>query len=155
MLIRYNVPQDADYVIKVEPDGRPTEPHEIEVTLDGERVQLFTIRPAREQRDAAYDDGDTDLEVRLQVKAGPREIGVAFIKKTDAEVEALRQPFLRPYRGQVAQPRLDSVTITGPFEASGARPAEETPSRRHILVCSPASPSPEDEASCATESRAR
>ena len=152
VLIRYNFPQDADYVIKVEPNGRPTEPHEIEVTLDGERVQLFTLRPPeREPSDAGYDDGDTDLEVRLPVKAGPREVGVAFIEKTAAEVETLRQPFLRPYRGQTTQPRLDSVTITGPFEASGARPVEETPSRRRIFVCRPASSSPEEAAGCATE----
>jgi hypothetical protein len=141
-LIRYHFPEDAEYLITIEPEGRPTEPHEIEVTVDGERVQLFTVKPrpggmGQAQQDA-YEARDAGLEVRLPVKAGPRKIGVAFIEKTDAEVEALRQPFLRPYGGQVAQPRLDSVTITGPFEASGARPSEETPSRRRIFVCRPA-----------------
>jgi hypothetical protein len=97
----------------------------------------------------AYQAPDAGLEIRLPVKAGPREIGVAFIERTDAEVEALRQPFLRPYGGQVAQPRLESVTITGPFEASGARPIEETPSRRRIFVCRPASAS--QEVACAKQ----
>ena len=150
--ISYNFPEDAEYVIQVEPTGRPKESHEIEVTIDGERVQLFTVEPPSEDQRPGYETETADLEVRLPVRAGPREIGVAFIKKTNAEVETLRQPFLRPYGGQLAQPKLESVTVTGPFEASGSRPVEGTPSRSQIFVCRPAaSASPEDEASCAAE----
>jgi hypothetical protein len=90
---------------------------------------------------------EATLEVRTPVKAGPREIGVAFIQKTEAEPEALRQPFLRPYNGQVVQPQLESVTITGPFVAGDGRPSEDTPSRNRIFVCHPARAA--EEAPCA------
>jgi len=68
----------------------------------------------------------------------------------------LRQPFLRPYTSITGgdtrhQPYVGSVTIAGPFEASGARPVDETPSRRRILVCRPTPGDIEDEARCARQ----
>ena len=36
-------PVDADYVIDVELAGRAREPHQLEITIDGERVELVTI----------------------------------------------------------------------------------------------------------------
>ena len=68
----------------------------------------------------------------------------------------MRQPFLRPYTSITGgdtryQPYVGSVTITGPFEASGARPVDETPSRRRIFVCRPAAGDTEDEARCARQ----
>ncbi|MEE2637003.1 MAG: DUF1592 domain-containing protein, partial [Acidobacteriota bacterium] len=35
------------------------------------------------------------------------------------------------------QPYIERVTIAGPFEASGARPAVDTPSRERVFVCAP------------------
>jgi hypothetical protein len=82
------------------------------------------------------------------VKAGPREITVAFLKKSSAAVETARLPFLRPYAGAGGdtrtQPYLSTVTISGPYDASGPG---DTPSRRRIFVCRPASPP--EEAACA------
>src|SRR5204863_7815163 len=45
-----------------------------------------------------------------------------------------------------AEGALQSVTISGPYDAAGAG---DTPSRRRIFVCRPASQSPNGELSCA------
>ena len=81
---------------------------------------------------------------------------MTFHQKTSAYAETLRQPFLRPYTSITGgdtrdQPYVGSVTIAGPFEASGARPVDETPSRRRILVCRPTAGDTEDEARCARQ----
>jgi mono/diheme cytochrome c family protein len=161
-------PVDADYVIKVrlsrlglsggatEDVPRFAESHDLEVSLDGVRLKVFTLagetlEPGRRQD--AYQQGranlDADWEVRVPVGAGPHEIVVAFLKKSSALNETVRLPFMRPYAGAGGdtryQPYLSSVTISGPF-AKGGR-AEDTPSRRRIFVCRPTSPG--DELSCA------
>ena len=67
------------------------------------------------------------------MKAGPRAIAVTFLKRTSAKGEALIRPRLRG-RGQL--PAIASVTIRGPQKISGAG---DTPSRRRIFICTPAS----------------
>ena len=74
------------------------------------------------------------------VKAGEREITVAFLKKTSAVDETVRLPFLRPYPAgnNVPESRmgaaLRSVEISGPHTPGVAG---DTPSRRRIFVCRP------------------
>ena len=91
------------------------------------------------------------------MQAGPRELQVTFVRRTGAYPETLRQPYRRPYtsitggdtRVQRVQPYLGSVTVTGPFAAAGGPPAHETPSRRRIFACRPASAAPPAPAACA------
>src|SRR5436305_457020 len=52
ILIRHTFPEDGEYIIKLRlardtEDNIPaySEPHDVEVTLDGQRVQLFTLEP--------------------------------------------------------------------------------------------------------------
>ena len=170
----FTFPEDAVYAIRVQlsRDASGTlkpfdTPHRLEVSLDGEPLQTFTVgeppppgaaRSSPEYREylarqRAVDDG---WEVRAPVRAGPRTVQVTFHQKTSAYAETLRQPFLRPYTSITggdtrAQPYVGSVTVAGPFEASGARPAEGTPSRDRIFVCRPASRAEADEAACARE----
>lgn len=153
-LIQHHFPQDAEYVIKaqlrcaVEADlkcdaaGGYTEPHQLEITIDGERVGLFTLE-SRPMHRGYYDAWDDLLKVRVPVKAGPREIGVAFLK-TVPSIEyvrpGLRKRFQKPFRYQadvqrVWAPFVDNVSISGPFDALGAG---DTPSRRRLFVCAPA-----------------
>ena len=158
-LIRHTFPQDGDYVIEVdllcriagECDGSAgfADRHELEVAVDGERVELFTLDP----HDGAGVE-PRDLRVRLAVEAGPHEIGVAFLKlPSTVEVESLRQRFFRPYylngnslqqRWAIYQPFVDRITITGPF--TPGTPGE-TPSRARIFTCRPAAGA--DESLCA------
>ena len=159
MSVEYNFPRDGEYEIELALldlfAGAPIrEPHQLEVSLDGERVRVFRLAPIDPDADqgAAYNTGPEDLRVRVPVAAGPRTVTAAFIKKTDALAESLRQPFDRPHgEGDylLYQPHLGTLTITGPFEAPGVAGAadEDTPSRRRIFVCRPASAA--DEAPCA------
>ena len=153
--LQYNFPLDGEYVIRVQLDRNDNgglanfpDRHDLELSIDGERVTLFTV----DTRDALGlrrgEDADKDWEVRVPVEAGPRDVRVAFIKKTSALQETPRLPFLRPYQGHRLdtryQPHVGEVLIVGPFD--GQRPTN-TPSRQRILVCDPATRA--DEAPCA------
>ncbi len=81
------------------------------------------------------------LEFPLTLKAGPKVIGVAFVQRTEARDEATLRPRMRS-RG--TQPAINSVTISGPYKATGGG---DTPSRRRIFVCKPASAA--EEPACA------
>ena len=158
--IPFNFPLDAEYVIRLRL-GRDTldslaafeVPHELDVSLDGEHLRTFHVgEPPPAGADRTSDeyrawrnrqrDADADWVLRIPVHAGPRTLRAAFRKKTAAYPETLRQPYLRPYTNTTGgdtryQPYLSSVVVTGPYEASGAPPVEETPSRVRIFTCRP------------------
>ena len=154
--VSHNFPRGGAYDIKVrlarnrnENVEGLTEPHEMEITLDGERLQLFTITPNRNRLGSYYADEAVDrgLEVRVPVEAGPHVVGVTFLKKNSALIETTRQPYLAHFnmdRHPRVQPAVHSVAITGPVDPTDAG---ETPSRSRIFVCRPASAA--DEAGCA------
>ncbi len=159
-LIDFNFPEDAEYVISVVPDGPLyIEPHELEVTLDGARVELLTIGRtlAPGERRGEYAAEADARDVRLRVNAGPHQVGVAFLQKTAAEPERTRKLYLRPFTGEGSggdsryQPYVDRITITGPFESSGSRPAVDTPSRARLFICRPRSGDAESASACAAE----
>ena len=170
--IRHYFPVDGEYLIKVRLGtnwqayirgmGRQ---HQLEVRIDGELVKRFTVGGEARGRAAPNtysiaELGDPDweeylhtaddgLEVRLPVTAGPRLIGVYFMRKT-WELEGILQPDMRGevltrdemYQGNA---RVKSVAIEGPFQMSGPG---DTPSRREIFVCHPESGAGEE--ACAT-----
>ena len=151
---RYNFPLDGNYTIRVQLDRSDNgslanfpDRHELELSIDGERVTVFTF-DTRHELTTAMQHVDRDWEVSLPVRAGPRDVRVAFIKKTSALQETSRLPFLRPYQGHRLdtryQPHVGEVLIVGPFD--GQRPIS-TPSRNRILVCEPVARA--DEAPCA------
>ena len=158
MVIDYNFPEDAEYVFEILPDGPlRIEPHDLEVTIDGERIALLTVGKAPDPGDprGLYTPQIETLEVRTPVTAGPHAVGVAFLRKTSAEPEGIRKLYLRPFTGEGSggdsrfQPYVESLTIAGPYESSGARPVEGTPSRDRIFTCRPASGAAAEEAACA------
>ena len=154
MSVSYNFPRDGEYDIKLELldlfAGAPIrEPHQLEVSIDGDRVTVFHLAPrdAANDQGAAYNAGPDELQIRVSLTAGPRVVTAAFIKKTDALAESIRQPFARPHgEGDylLYQPHLGTMTITGPFDSSGS---DDTPSRRRIFSCWPANQA--EEAPCA------
>ena len=149
--IRHTFPVDADYEIRLQLGaGTAPGPRQLELNVDGERVRAFTITPPVRGRgrppsqDPDSEAGDNaSLEVRLPIKAGPREIVATFVRATGSiEIEGSRSIFSRPgpfHEGNqlmpVTEPFLSALTITGPFNVRGAG---DTPSRRRILVCQPA-----------------
>src|SRR3989449_9464648 len=147
-IAHHTFPVDAEYEIRVrlsrdrnENVEGLTEPHQMELTLDGTRLQLFTITPKRTVQQGGYytdDQVDTGLVVGIPVKAGPHAIGAAFIKRTSALIETERQPYQAHFnmdRHPRIQPALYSISVNGPYEAKGPG---DTPSRRRIFVCRPA-----------------
>ena len=152
--IEHLFPQDADYDVRILLSNarRLAETHDLEVTIDGEQVELITVGPPAEgEAENPYAQASS-IDLRLPVAAGPREVGVTFFRKPAALVEQVRDPFPNPrVAGNPgglagAQPFVQSVTITGPYEATGA---SETPSRARIFTCQPAAEA--DEPACARE----
>ena len=165
-LLHYKFPRDGEYRIKVllvcttetdiTCDGSKghSEPHQLEITLDGERVQLFTLEPAVTNYRAS-DAGVTEsygFEVRVPVTGGPHDVGVGFLK-TFGSVglvrNGYRKRFERPYRFNadvmgILMPFVETVSITGPFNATGPG---DTPSRRAVFTCRPTAAA--DEEGCA------
>ncbi|HEY6360024.1 MAG TPA: DUF1592 domain-containing protein, partial [Vicinamibacterales bacterium] len=179
MAIRYDFPVDGEYLIKVRLRRQYQDyvmgmgwPQQLDVRLDGALVKRFTVGGGATARPAAASyagdgepgfagdpdwekymqlEADAGLEVRLPVKAGPRLVGVSFVREL-WEPEGLPQPL---QRGRVLtndQVYMDhasvgSVSISGPYAARGV--ARDTPSRRAIFVCEPRRES--DESECATK----
>lgn len=157
--IRHTFPVDAEYQFQIALGraswqgysilGLSAEPHDMELTIDGERVKVFSVSRQSGAPRSEYSEGsdpEAHLTVRVRVTAGPHEVSVAFLRKTSALIEEdLRQPFKKPYLNQVYQPHVGAVTIAGPFDAVAR--ADDTPSRQQILVCRPASAA--DELACA------
>jgi hypothetical protein len=157
-VVRYNFPLDGSYEIQIrlsrdrnENVEGLNEPQEVELTLDGQRVQMFGVKPNRNQSGIYYADEavDKDLHTRIHVTAGPHEVGVLFPRRTFALEETERQPSLAHFnmdRHPRVQIALYSVSIAGPFTAGTV---SDTPSRRRLFVCTPTNAASED--SCARQ----
>jgi mono/diheme cytochrome c family protein len=123
-------PLDAEYEFKVETAGIGAEVHQLEISIDGERKAITNIS-RRPGVPAAGDDAPNRGAFRFAVPAGPRSVAVAFVERSEALSEAPLRP---PGRNRGALPSVVSVTITGPFNATGPG---DTPSRRRLFVCRP------------------
>jgi mono/diheme cytochrome c family protein len=137
LAVRSEFPANGTYVVKVDLAGAPRERHDLEVSVDGERVALRTLgaeggRGGGRGRGAAA--AEAPLEFPLQLTAGPKLVGVAFVQRTEARDETTLRPRMRS-RG--TQPAIASVTISGPHDVTGAG---DSPSRRRIFVCRPGLP---------------
>ena len=145
-LIRSHLPADGEYIVTVEFAQAARAEHEVEVSVDGERVGLFTIggRPLVRGASGVFAfEAEPPVDVRVPLDAGPREIAVAFLHRTGAQHEGLVRA---SRRGQRREPAIATVTVSGPYGVDGAG---DTPSRRRILTCAP-SPGT-DAAPCARE----
>jgi len=150
---RHTFPLDADYKFQIhltrdrnENFEGLSEPQDVELALDGERLEVFPIaaRQPRGQEDPERDaPADAGMVLNVPVTAGPHVVSVAFIKKPSVLSEAPRQPFKADYNGR-NQAAIFSVSVAGPYGAT--RPGD-TPSRRRLFECRPAKPA--GEAECA------
>ena len=159
---RYYFPADGDYLFEMRPkengvaggfQGVTDEPHQLDVSLDGVRVWTGTVqRPEGVRGDERNKQILESLQFRVPVEGGAHLVQVYFAAKTSAYVEDLFDPDLRrdPYRAN-GEPSISSVTIIGPHP--GTTPVDnwsgESPSRRKLFVCTPASATPEDQEACA------
>jgi cytochrome c551/c552 len=132
ILVQHVFPLDAEYEFRIGRAGgglfglAPVGgDDEVEITLNGERVQLVGR--------AAPRGG-----IRLKIPAGPQTIGVAVVRRANARgVDDL-------YSELASTAGVTNLTINGPFNPTGPG---DTPSRRRIFTCRPAATS--DEVPCA------
>lgn len=128
------------------------QPHKVELTVDGRRVLLATIGGNADLEALQKNTTDVSdaieasrLRVRIPVKAGERDVGVAFIEEVPARYATRRlATFVRDFNTYDAEgaPHIKSVTIQGPFD-----PKETAHPPGRIFVCTPARAA--DEAPCA------
>ena len=106
------------------------EPHDIELLVDGERVQLFTVAPpslttGQSSADSAsHATLDSHMKIRVPVTAGPHVLGVTFPKKPSLLLETARQPYeahFNYYRHPRLQPAVYEISIIGPYNPASAR----------------------------------
>ncbi len=177
MAIQHYFPLDGDYEVKIRLRrmiydyivgmGRS---HDIEVRLDGELIERFTVGDADRlgypsaysffgtiRGDPAWEDyvsneADAGLVVRFPAKAGRRTVGVSFVNARTEPTGVLERRLsgfslsgLGFYHGNAA---VEGVEIAGPYDATGPG---DTPSRRRLFTCRPANGDVADEARCATE----
>jgi hypothetical protein len=172
--IHHTFPISGEYLIKVTLQTNYVEfprgmdiPHDMEVSLDGRLLQQFTVGGAAPGRPAPYSyegniRGDDEweafmmsltasgLEVQTTVSGGPHVLGVTFPRET-WEQEGVLQPPQVGYPLAInampdANPRVGRVEVIGPIFAG--EPGD-TPSRRRIFSCLPASAV--EEPACARE----
>jgi len=177
LAVNYNAPVDGEYLITVKLRRQYQDylmgigwAQHLDVRVDGRLLKRFTVGGGAKGRPAASSyagdgepnfagdpeweeymqvSGDAGLEVRIPLKAGPRVVGVSFVRE-EWEPEGLPQPL---QRGRVLtndqvymeHAAVGAVHIGGPYKAGG--PAVDTPSKRALFVCQPKSAA--DEPACA------
>ena len=178
LAVPYHFPVDGEYQIAVRLRRQYQDylmgmgwPQQLDVRLDGALLRRFTVGGDAPGSPAAASyagdgepgfaadpeweaymqtTGDSGLEVTVPVTAGPHVVGVSFVREL-WEPEGLPQPLQRGrvitndqiYMGYAA---VRAVDIGGPFSVTGT--VSDTPSRRAIFLCEPATVS--DERRCAT-----
>src|SRR5258706_11061712 len=149
-LVPHTFPVDGEYemTIRLARDRNEhieglTESHQLDLLLDGERLRVFTVEPAKnlEQRELQYrpsqDNLDSHLKIRVPVTAGPHTLGVTFEAKPSVLLETARQPYeahFNYYRHPPFQPAPYEISILGPYNAMSPG---NTPSRQRVFICNP------------------
>ncbi|HWW84112.1 MAG TPA: DUF1592 domain-containing protein [Vicinamibacterales bacterium] len=140
------IPKAADYSQYVR-ELAGTEP--LEVRLDYERVKVIqptAKRTGEYQEMVATGTKDSPLSFRLPVKAGPHLLGIDFVSDMShrlAPDAGPQRPSIKSFFFQEypVDPQVLGVQIVGPFSPGNA---ENTPSRRRILTCQPATAAEEE-----------
>ena len=153
LLVEHNFPADGTYELNLNissipgselrgyPYGWLEYEHTVAVTIDGAKV--FAGNIGGEVDSKALDQGQIkEVEaiknrfrgIRVDVKAGRRSVGAAFVARSFAEGDYLLQSLV-PGEGVPDIPRLFGMDIIGPYEPTGI--AEPTESRARIFSCYP------------------
>ena len=162
IVARHYFPVDGEYVFKIRLDRTDTGiirglqwRNDIEIRLDGVRVGQFSIGGTPEFTDgrgevgngnyvdgrSPLSNGDDRLEVRVPVKAGMRQAVATIVKPDNLVLEGLGPNAIpiwsREHLNKPDNPlMISSLLIGGPY---GGRVSPESPSRRRLFVCQPAS----------------
>ena len=158
-VVTHNFPADGEYVFRLSfyyssigplfGDNTPAEGEQIEVAVNGERVALLAI----DRKMKTTDDLRTPP---IRIATGPQTISAAFIQRAAGPVQDFVMPFERAladlstghFPGLTGLPHLRNLGIDGPYNITGV---SETPSRRLIFSCRPATTTHDDELPCARQ----
>lgn len=134
LAIRSDFPADGTYAVKVEMGGAVKEPQELEILLDGARLDGKTLGSGSAGRGPGRGRGPAQsaLQFRIPIRAGNHVLGVTFVEHSEGFDEATVRPRMRS-RGTL--PAVAEVTVLGPYDVSGAG---RSPSRQRIFVCADA-----------------
>ncbi len=142
ILIPYTFPISGRYEIQVrltrdrneEIEGlRGT--HQMDVLVDDERIEQFTLHPPN-KKDYASVDGN--LKTQFNATAGPHQVGVTFVKQPSVLQETKRQPYdahFNMHRHARLGPAVFQVSIVGPID--GVAAGTLTPSRVAVFGSEP------------------
>ncbi len=163
VVVRHYFPADGEYVFNLKvssepgaelrayPQGWLEYEHTAILTIDGAKVFEASLGGEKDLRDVDHFQiaavnaiKDRFHNIRLQVKAGYRDVGAAFIARSYAESDHRLQA-LTPGEGVPDVPQMLGVELVGPYGPSGI--SEPTQARERIFVCYPETE--EQEAACA------
>jgi hypothetical protein len=163
IVARHYFPLDGEYVFKARLGRTYADvirglnvSSEIEIRVDGTRVGHFTIGgpdlagadPDRAGKNSLY-TADDALQVRVPLKAGLRQIVATIVKTVGVRSEGLGPARIPIWNRESDVPSfplaVSSLLIDGPY---AGRVPQDSPSRRRIFVCRPASRA--GETACAT-----
>ncbi|MDE0650680.1 MAG: DUF1595 domain-containing protein, partial [Gammaproteobacteria bacterium] len=146
----HNFPADGKYVFHIQPYpavegevfGRTFGNEQMEVSLDGQRVALVTIDRWMSESEPT---GLNVLTDSIYVRAGPRRVTAAFLKRPEGELDDLIRPIDHTLAdgqigigyGVTTMPHLQRLSVLGPYEVTGV---SDTPTRQLIFSCRPTSP---------------
>ena len=164
ILANHTFPVDGDYVLQatlyrtnVDQTRGLELPHQLEMTVDGERVFLDTIGGTPPGNPGGADEAatgrgrllgrsdaiDARLQVRVHVKAGPRPVTAAFLLRSRGADPRKMQPYRSSFDTYDATgiPHIETLVVKGPFNVAGAG---ETPSRARVFTCRPTTAAQEE-----------
>jgi hypothetical protein len=147
----HTFPADAEYVFNMAFEhtttggffGGTTSGEQIELSIDGERVQLLEVD---RWMDVSDPNGANMRSDPVFVRAGPHRVTAAFLRRSEGPLEDLisphdwsltdRQIGVSGY-GVTALAHLKDLAIVGPYGATGV---SDTPARQRIFTCRPTAP---------------
>ena len=155
----HNFPADGKYEFRIMPHvaaegelfGRTSQDEAIDISIDGARVAFLELDRWMSESDVG---GATIVTEPIDIRAGPRLVAVAFIRRDDGPEDDLITPIDHTLADQqiglgygvTTLPHLSNFSIVGPSEVTGV---SDTPTRRRIFTCRPTKP---DEATPCAES---
>ena len=160
----HTFPVDGEYVIQatlyrtnVDQTRGLEHAHQVEMAVDSERVFLQTIGGTPPGNPGGVDEAatgrgrllsrsdaiDAQLQVRVHVKAGPRDVTAAFLQRSRAADSRKMQPYRSSFDTYDATgyPHIRTLVVKGPFKVDAPG---ETPSRARIFTCRPATAAQEE-----------
>jgi hypothetical protein len=156
----HTFPADAEYVFNMAFEhtttggffGGTTKDEQVEISIDGERVQLLDV----DRWMSVSDPNGVNMRSQpIFVRAGPHQVTAAFLVRAEGPKEDLvsphdwsltdRQIGVSGY-GVTALAHLKDLAIVGPHNATGV---SETPARQRIFTCVPSTPA--ESRSCAED----